>query len=89
MTMQRLTPADATALDNSGVRSEQRGAATMLLAGGETARIQAGDVVRTPAGALHGLTNGGAAPFVYLTATTPPIDLRPSYRMAAPQEEMP
>ena len=127
MRIQHLHPADATALDNPSVRSEQllwphntpeahltmtrvtmqpgattplhshpgleqvwmlqRGAATLLLAVGETAPEQTGDVVRTPAGELHGLTNIGAEPFVDLTATTPSIDLRPPYRIAATQEE--
>ena len=120
MRLQRLTPADATTLDNPGVRSEQliwprnapeaavtmtrvtvqpgattprhshprseqiwvveQGTATLLLEGNETAAVQAGDVIRTPAGEVHGLANTGTEPFVYLTATTPPIDLTGSYQ---------
>ena len=65
-----------------------RGPAALLLAEGETAPVQAGDVVRTSAGELHGLNNSSAEPFVYLTAATPHLDLRPSYRMRATQEEI-
>ena len=58
----------------------EQGAATLLLADDETAPVQAGDVIRTPPGEVHGLTNTGKEPFVYLTATTPPIDLTTSYQ---------
>ena len=58
----------------------ERGAATLLLAEGETAPLRAGEVIRTPAGEVHGLTNTGSEPFVYLTATTPPIDLTAAYQ---------
>ena len=61
----------------------EQGTATLLLEGDETAPVRTGDVVRTPAGEVHGLANTGAAPFVYLTATTPPIDLTGSYRNSA------
>ena len=52
-----------------------QGTATLLLANGETAPVKVGDVIRTTAGETHGLRNTGGEPFVYLTATTPPIDL--------------
>ncbi len=44
-------------------------------------------MIRTLAGKSHGLTNSGTEPFIHLTATTPPIDLRVFYRIAATQEE--
>lgn len=47
---------------------------------GRTA-VQAGDVICTPAGEVHGLANTGTGPFAYLTATTPPIDLTSFYQV--------
>jgi quercetin dioxygenase-like cupin family protein len=58
----------------------EQGTATLLLAQGETAPVEAGDVIRTPPGETHGLTNTGAETFVYPTATTPPVDLTASYK---------
>jgi quercetin dioxygenase-like cupin family protein len=56
----------------------EQGTATLLLAQGETAPVEAGDVIRTPPGETHGLTNTGVETFVYPTATTPPVDLTAS-----------
>ena len=67
----------------------EQGTATLLLADGETAPVEAGDIIRTPPGETHGLSNTGRMPFVYLTATTPPIDLTASYQEAAKREETP
>ena len=95
ITMTRVTmQPGATTPRHSHPASEQiwvveQGTATLLLANGETAPVQAGDVIRTPPGETHGLTNTGAAPFVYLTATTPPINLTASYQGAAQREETP
>ncbi len=58
----------------------ERGAATLLLADGGTVPVRGGEVIRTPPGEVHGLTNTGSEPFVYLTATTPPIDLTGDYQ---------
>ena len=58
----------------------EQGTATLLLANGETAPVAAGDVIRTPPGEIHVLTNTGTASFVYVTATTPPVDLTTSYK---------
>lgn len=55
------------------------GEATLLLANEETAPLKAGDVVRTPAGDVHGVTNTGSDKFVYLAITTPPQDFRSAY----------
>ncbi|HZA94391.1 MAG TPA: cupin domain-containing protein [Gemmatimonadales bacterium] len=57
-----------------------RALATLLLANDETAEIRAGDVVRTPPGEVHGVTNTGGGPFVYLAVTTPPQDFTAAYR---------
>jgi|1186.fasta_scaffold149139_1 uncharacterized cupin superfamily protein len=41
----------------------------LLLADGKTDLIRAGDVVRTPAGEVHGVMNSGNEPFMYLAVT--------------------
>ena len=58
----------------------EEGSAEVLLADGERRTIGAGYVIRTPAGEIHGVTNSGTAPFVYLAITTPPVDFRGAYR---------
>ena len=86
ITMTRVTmQPGATTLRHSHPGSEQtwvveQGTATLLLADGGTTSVEAGDVIRTPPGETHGLTNTGTEPFVYLTATTPPLDLTTSYK---------
>jgi quercetin dioxygenase-like cupin family protein len=70
---------------HSHPRSEQiwvieQGRATLLMDQDQTAEIKAGDVVRTPAGSVHGVSNTGAEPFVYLAVTTPPQDFARAYR---------
>jgi quercetin dioxygenase-like cupin family protein len=77
----------ATSQRHSHPESEQtwiveQGSATLLLVDGKTEEIRAGDVVRTPAGEVHGVRNSGAEPFVYLTITTPPQDFTPAYEHA-------
>ncbi len=57
----------------------EQGRADLLLAGDGNRPIQAGEVVHTPAGEVHGLRNSGAEPFIYLAITTPPVDFRPAY----------
>jgi quercetin dioxygenase-like cupin family protein len=120
LTIQRLSAADFTILENPGFRSLQivwpnnapdarvtitrvtmepgatsarhahaaseqiwlieQGDALLLMADGQTDRLRAGDVVRTPAGTIHGVANTGAGPFVYLAVTTPPQDFSPAYK---------
>jgi quercetin dioxygenase-like cupin family protein len=120
MTIQRLSAADFTTLQNPGFRSVQivwpdnapearvtitrvtmepsatsarhmhpvseqiwlieQGSALLLMTDGQTDGLRAGDVVRTPAGAIHGVTNTGSEPFVYLAVTTPPQDFTPAYK---------
>ena len=55
------------------------GAATLLLGGGQTQSIQAGDVVRFADGDVHGIENTSTLPFVYLSVTSPPINFRQAY----------
>ncbi|HEY1452280.1 MAG TPA: cupin domain-containing protein [Roseiarcus sp.] len=120
MTIQRLSAADSTVLENRGVRSVQivwprnapealvtitrvtmepgatsarhahsaseqiwlieRGSAELLMDGGETGRLQAGDIVRTPAGTIHSVANTGGEQFIYLAVTTPPQDFTAAYK---------
>ena len=58
----------------------EQGTATLLMANNQADRICVGDVVRTPAGDVHGVTNTGTEPFVYLAVTTPPQDFTDAYR---------
>ena len=65
-------------------RSEQtwiveRGEGTLLLAGERTEPLRAGDIIRTPAGDVHGVENTGSEPLVYLAVTTPPQDFSYAY----------
>jgi quercetin dioxygenase-like cupin family protein len=86
VTITRVTMAPgATSPRHAHPQSEQtwiveRGAATLLMAGDRTDRLSAGDVVRTPAGEVHGVANTGPEPFVYLAVTAPPQDFSPAYR---------
>ena len=57
----------------------ERGRATLLMDRDRTDEVKAGDVVRTPAGSIHGVSNTGDEPFVYLAVTTPPQDFTPAY----------
>ena len=58
----------------------ERGRATLLMGDDLTDEVRAGEVVRTPAGTIHGVSNTGHEPFVYLAVTTPPQDFTPAYR---------
>jgi quercetin dioxygenase-like cupin family protein len=55
------------------------GVGTLLLCEGQTHSFQAGDVVRSAEGDVHGFENTGSMPFVYLAVTSPPINFRQSY----------
>lgn len=57
----------------------ERGEATLLLGNDETAPVKNGDVVRTPAGHVHGVVNTGSGEFIYLAITTPPQDFSAAY----------
>src|SRR5271155_5956913 len=58
----------------------ERGSATLLMDHDQTDEMQAGDVVRTPPGSIHGVSNTRHEPFVYLAVTTPPQDFTPASR---------
>jgi quercetin dioxygenase-like cupin family protein len=58
----------------------EQGSALLLMHDGQTDGLRAGDVVRTPAGTIHGVTNTSSEPFVYLAVTTPPQDFAPAYK---------
>jgi quercetin dioxygenase-like cupin family protein len=56
-----------------------KGAGTLLLADKKTLPFEAGDVVRFEDGDLHGFKNTGAAKFVYISVTSPPLNFRAAY----------
>ncbi len=58
----------------------ERGRGTLLLGDGGSHEVQAGDVIITPSGEVHGVTNTGDEEFVYLSVTTPPEDFTRSYQ---------
>jgi quercetin dioxygenase-like cupin family protein len=58
----------------------EQGSALLLMDDGQTDGLRAGDVVRTPAGRIHGVTNTSSEPSVYLAVTTPPQDFAPAYK---------
>ena len=65
-------------------RSEQiwiieHGEGILLLGNEETEVLHAGDIVRTPAGEIHGVANKGKEPFVYLSVTAPSQDFSFAY----------
>jgi mannose-6-phosphate isomerase-like protein (cupin superfamily) len=58
----------------------ERGEGILLLENEQTEALRAGDIVRTPAGELHGVANSGKEPLVYLAVTTPPQNFSYAYR---------
>ena len=69
---------------HSHARSEQiwlveHGSGTLLMESDTQAAVQAGDIIRTPAGEIHGVINTGSGPLVYLAITTPPQDFTAAY----------
>ena len=66
-------------------RSEQiwiveRGEGILLLENEHSEVLRAGDIVRTPAGEIHGVANSGEEPLVYLAVTTPPQNFSYAYK---------
>lgn len=59
------------------------GSGLLLLAGGATKPIRAGDAVRFADGDIHGIENTGSEPFTYLSITSPPIEFTPADYAAA------
>ena len=62
------------------------GSGELLLAGDATLPFAEGDVARFAPGDVHGFRNTGAAPFVYIAVTSPPLDFRPAYESASRQD---
>jgi quercetin dioxygenase-like cupin family protein len=85
MTITRVTmQPKAVSERHSHAKSEQewiveKGQGTLLLANNATRAIRVGDVVRTPAGAVHGVVNSGNETLIYLSVTTPPEDFSKFY----------
>ena len=86
VTITRVTvEAGAVQPTHAHPKSEQiwvalQGTATLLLAAGESAEFNQGEVVRFADGDLHGLRNSSSGLFVYLSVTSPPIDFAYAYR---------
>ena len=57
----------------------ERGEGLLLLAGNRSEILRAGDIVRTPAGEVHGVENTGSEPLTYLAVTTPPQNFSDAY----------
>ncbi len=57
----------------------EQGEAVLLLDDSRTEKVAAGDVIRTPAGDIHGIENTGQAPFAYLAVTCPPENMSGFY----------
>jgi quercetin dioxygenase-like cupin family protein len=55
------------------------GSGTLLLNGGKTPLIRAGEIVRFSENEIHGLENTGTSDFVYLSVTSPPINFDYAY----------
>ena len=55
------------------------GSGILLLEDDRREPIAAGDVVRFADGDLHGFSNSGEMPFVYLSVTSPPVNFRAAY----------
>src|SRR5574344_459794 len=56
-----------------------RGSGKLLLSNNQEKEIVAGDVVRFPANAIHGIYNDGTDEIIYLCVTTPPLDFTRAY----------
>ena len=57
----------------------ERGEGTLLLGNEQTEVLCTGDIVRTPAGEIHGLVNSGKEPLVYLALNATPQDFYFAY----------
>ena len=57
----------------------EQGNGELLVAHGGSEPLLQGDVVRTPPGDIHGLTNTGSGNLIYVAITTPPQDFSNAY----------
>ena len=57
------------------------GEGLLLLAEGATRSFKAGQIARFADGDVHGFTNDGPSPFVYLSVTSPPINFDYAYKL--------
>lgn len=62
----------------------EQGEGLLLLAEGRAEPLRAGDIVRTPAGDVHGVENTGSGVLTYLAVTTPPQNFSSAYDPPAP-----
>jgi mannose-6-phosphate isomerase-like protein (cupin superfamily) len=62
----------------------EQGRALLLMSDDRTDRLRAGDVVRTPASTVHGVTNIGNEQFVSIAVTKPPQDFTANYKSRRP-----
>lgn len=57
----------------------EQGEGLLLLANDRSERLHQGDIIRTPAGEVHGVENTGSGPLIYLAVTTPPQNFAKAY----------
>ncbi|KST58698.1 hypothetical protein AO398_20825 [Methylobacterium sp. GXS13] len=57
----------------------EQGEGLLLLADDRSESIHPGDIIRTPAGEVHGVENTGLGPLIYLAVTTPPQNFAKAY----------
>lgn len=74
----------AVSVRHAHLRAEQiwiieDGEALLLLDGGKREIIQQGDIIRTPAGEVHGIENFGVSKFIYLAVTSPAENMEKFY----------
>ncbi|WP_082771587.1 cupin domain-containing protein [Burkholderia sp. PAMC 26561] len=58
----------------------ERGEALLLLTDARPEIVRQGDIIRTPAGEIHGIENTGAEVFAYLAVTCPPENMATFYK---------
>lgn len=57
----------------------EQGEGLLLLADDRSESFCSGDIIRTPAGEIHGVENTGSEPLIYLAVTTPPQNFAKAY----------
>lgn len=56
-----------------------QGSGDLMLENGKVEKFAEGDVVRFEEGDLHGVFNSGTQTFIYMSATSPPLNFRAAY----------